>query len=196
MTRTSKVSRKTSETDIEIELNIDGTGKYNIDTGVNFFNHMLESFSKHSFIDLNIKAIGDIEIDDHHTVEDVGILLGEAFLEAIGDKKGIRRMGHAIVPMDDSVATVAIDISGRSYCNMKLDFKNDKIGDMSSDVVVHFFESFASSGKINIYGTCEGANDHHKAEALFKAFAKSLYDACKIEHDEILSTKGALQLFK
>ena len=192
MTRTSKVSRKTSETDIEIELNIDGTGKYNIDTGVNFFNHMLESFSKHSFIDLNVKAIGDIEIDDHHTVEDVGILLGEAFLEAIGDKKGIRRMGHAIIPMDDSVATVAIDISGRSYCNMKLDFKNDKIGDLSSDVVVHFFESFASSGKINIYGTCEGANDHHKAEALFKAFAKSLYDACKIEHDEILSTKGVL----
>ena len=192
MTRMAKVSRKTSETDIEIELNIDGSGKYNIDTGVNFFNHMLESFSKHSFIDLNIKAIGDIEIDDHHTVEDVGILLGEAFLEAIGDKKGIRRMGHAIVPMDDSVATVAIDISGRSYCNMKLDFKNDKIGDMRSDVVVHFFESVASSAKINIYGSCEGANDHHKAEALFKAFAKSLYDACKIEHDEILSTKGVL----
>ena len=192
MTRTAKVSRKTSETDIEIELNIDGTGKYEIDTGVNFFNHMLESFSKHSFIDLKVKAIGDIEIDDHHTVEDVGILLGEAFANAIGDKKGIRRMGHAIVPMDDSVATVAIDISGRSYCNMDLKFKNDKIGDLSSDVIIHFFESFASSGKINIYGTCEGANDHHKAEALFKAFAKSLYDACKIEHDEILSTKGVL----
>lgn len=192
MTRTAKVSRKTSETDIEIELNIDGTGKYEIDTGVNFFNHMLESFSRHSFMDLKIKAIGDIEIDDHHTVEDVGILLGEAFAQAIGDKKGIRRMGHAIVPMDDSVATVAIDISGRSYCNMDLDFKHDKIGDLSSDVVVHFFESFASSGKINIYGTCEGANDHHKAEALFKAFAKSLYDGCKIEHDEILSTKGVL----
>ena len=192
MTRTAKVSRKTSETDIEIELNIDGTGKYDIDTGVNFFNHMLESFSKHSFMDLNIKASGDIESDDHHTVEDVGILLGEAFAEAIGDKKGIRRMGHAIVPMDDSVATVAIDISCRSYCNMDLDFKHDKIGDLSSDVVVHFFESFASSGKINIYGTCEGANDHHKAEALFKAFAKSLYDGCKIEHDEILSTKGVL----
>ena len=192
MTRIAKVSRKTSETDIEIELNIDGTGKYDIDTGVNFFNHMLESFSKHSFIDLKVKAIGDIEIDDHHTVEDVGILLGEAFANAIGDKKGIRRMGHAIVPMDDSVATVAIDISGRSYCNMDLKFKNDKIGDLSSDVIIHFFESFASSGKINIYGTCEGANDHHKAEALFKAFAKSLYDACKIEHDEILSTKGVL----
>ena len=180
MTRTAKVSRKTSETDIKIEMHIDGTGKYEIDTGVNFFNHMLESFSKHSFIDLKIKAIGDIEIDDHHTVEDVGILLGEAFFEAIGDKKGIRRMGHAIVPMDDSVATVAIDISGRSYCNMKLDFKNDKIGDLSGDVVVHFFESFASSAKLNIYGTVEGANDHHKAEAVFKAFAKALKEAIKV----------------
>lgn len=192
MTRIAKVSRKTSETDIKIELNLDGSGNYEIDTGVNFFNHMLESFSKHSFIDLKIKAIGDIEIDDHHTVEDVGILLGEAFFKAIGDKKGIRRMGHAIVPMDESVATVAIDISGRSYCNMNLEFKNDKIGDMTSDIIIHFFESFASSGKLNIYGTVDGINDHHKAEAIFKAFAKSLYDACKIEHDKILSTKGVL----
>lgn len=192
MDRKVKVSRKTSETDIEIELNLDGSGKYEIDTGVNFFNHMLESFSKHSFIDLKIKAKGDIHIDDHHTIEDIGILLGEAFFKAIGDKKGIRRMGHAIVPMDESVATVAIDISGRSYCNMKLDFKNEKIGDMTSDILIHFFESFASSGKLNIYGTVDGVNDHHKAEAIFKAFAKSLYDACKIEHDEILSTKGVL----
>ena len=192
MERTAKVSRKTSETDIEIELNIDGTGKYGIDTGVHFFNHMLESFSKHSFIDLKIKAIGDIEIDDHHTVEDVGILLGEAFGQAIGDKRGIRRMADAMVPMDDSIATVAIDISGRSYCNMSLDFNNDKIGDMSADVIVHFFESFASSAKINIYGTCEGHNDHHKAEAVFKAFAKCVYYACKVEHDEIPSTKGVL----
>ncbi len=192
MMRTAEVTRKTSETDIEIELDIDGTGKYEIDTGVNFFNHMLESFSRHSFIDLKVKAVGDIEIDDHHTIEDTGILLGEAFLKAIGDKKGIRRMGHAIVPMDDSVATVAIDISGRSYCNMNLEFKNDKIGDMTADIITHFFESFASSAKINIYGTVEGSNDHHKAEAVFKAFAKSIYDACKIEHDEILSTKGVL----
>ena len=192
MMRTAELTRKTSETDIEIELDIDGTGKYEIDTGVNFFNHMLESFSRHSFIDLKVKAVGDIEIDDHHTIEDTGILLGEAFLKAIGDKKGIRRMGHAIVPMDDSVATVAIDISGRSYCNMNLEFKNDKIGDMTADILVHFFESFASSAKINIYGTVEGSNDHHKAEAIFKAFEKSIYDACKIEHDEILSTKGVL----
>ena len=192
MMRTAELTRKTSETDIKIELDIDGTGKYEIDTGVNFFNHMLETFSRHSFIDLKVKAVGDIEIDDHHTIEDTGILLGEAFLKAIGDKKGIRRMGHAIVPMDDSVATVAIDISGRSYCNMNLEFKNDKIGDMTADILVHFFESFASSAKINIYGTVEGSNDHHKAEAVFKAFAKSIYDACKIEHDEILSTKGVL----
>lgn len=192
MTREAKVSRKTSETDIKIELNIDGDGKYEIDTGVNFFNHMLESFSRHSFIDLKVQADGDIEIDDHHTVEDVGILLGEAFNQAIGDKKGIRRMGHAIVPMDDSVATVAIDISGHSYCNMNFDFKNDKIGDMTANIIVHFFESFASSGRLNIYGTADGINDHHKAEAIFKAFAKALYDACKIEHDEILSTKGVL----
>ena len=192
MMRTAELTRKTSETDIKIELDIDGTGKYEIDTGVNFFNHMLESFSRHSFIDLKVKAVGDIEIDDHHTIEDTGILLGEAFLKAIGDKKGIRRMGHAIVPMDDSVATVAIDISGRSYCNMNLEFKNDKIGDMTADILVHFFESFASSAKINIYGTVEGSNDHHKAEAVFKAFAKSIYDACKIEHEEIISTKGVL----
>lgn len=192
MSRNSDVSRKTSETDINIKMNLDGAGKYNISTGVNFFNHMLESFSKHSMIDLDVNAIGDIEIDDHHTIEDIGILLGEAFLQAIGDKRGIKRMAHAIVPMDESVATVAIDIGGRSYCNMILDFKNDKIGDMTADVVVHFFESFAGSAKLNIYGTAQGANDHHKAEAVFKAFAKSLKEAIKIEHDQIPSTKGVL----
>ena len=192
MTRNTNVSRKTSETDITIKMDLDGTGKYNISTGVNFFNHMLESFSKHSMIDLDVQASGDIEIDDHHTIEDVGILLGEAFSNAIGDKKGIRRMAHAIVPMDESVATVAIDISGRSYCNMDLKFKNEKIGDMTSDIVIHFFESFASAAKLNIYGTVVGVNDHHKAEAIFKAFAKAIKDAIKVEHDQIPSTKGVL----
>ena len=192
MTRNTNVSRKTSETDITIKMDLDGTGKYNISTGVNFFNHMLESFSKHSMIDLDVQASGDIEIDDHHTIEDVGILLGEAFSNVIGDKKGIRRMAHAIVPMDESVATVAIDISGRSYCNMDLKFKNEKIGDMTSDIVIHFFESFASAAKLNIYGTVEGVNDHHKAEAIFKAFAKAIKDAIKVEHDQIPSTKGVL----
>ncbi len=192
MERTAKVNRKTSETDINIELNIDGEGNYDIDTGINFFNHMLESFSKHSYMDLKIKAIGDIEVDDHHTVEDIGILLGTAFNKAVGDKKGIRRMAEATIPMDDSVAKIAIDISGRNYCNMDLKFKNDKIGDMTSDIIIHFFESFASSAKINIYGTVKGSNDHHKAEALFKAFAKSLHYACIIENDKIPSTKGVL----
>ena len=192
MERVSNISRNTSETEINIKMNLDGSGKYNISTGVNFFNHMLESFSKHSFIDLDIDAKGDIEIDDHHTIEDIGIVLGEAFNEAIGDKKGIKRMAHAIIPMDESVATVAIDISGRSYCNMDFEFKNDKIGDMTSDIVIHFFESFARYEKINIYGTVEGFNDHHKAEELFKAFAKALKEACKIEHNQILSTKGVL----
>ena len=192
MSRIASLSRKTSETDIEIRMNLDGEGKYNISTGVNFFNHMLESFSRHSMIDLDVKAEGDVEIDDHHTIEDVGILLGEVFLEAVGDKKGIARMAHAIVPMDESVSTVAVDISGRSYCNMDLKFKNEKIGDMTSDIVIHFFESFASAAKINIYGTVEGFNDHHKAEAVFKAFAKALKDAIKIEHNQIPSTKGVL----
>ena len=118
--------------------------------------------------------------------------MGEAFSQAVGDKKGIKRMANAIVPMDDSVATVAIDISGRSYCNLEIDFKNEKIGDMTSDIVIHFFESFASSAKLNFYGTVQGANDHHKAEALFKAFAKSLKEAIKIEHNQIPSTKGIL----
>ena len=192
MSRIANVERKTSETEITIKMNLDGDGKYDISTGVNFFNHMLESFSKHSMIDLEVKAIGDIEIDDHHTIEDVGILLGEAFSEAIGDKVGIRRMAHAIVPMDESVATVAVDISGRSYCNMDFQFKNDKIGDMTADIIVHFFESFASSAKLNIYAEAKGANDHHKAEAIFKAFAKSLKYAIKVEHDQIPSTKGVL----
>jgi len=190
--RVATVSRKTSETDIKMKINLDGKGIYNINTGINFFNHMLESFSKHSLIDLDIEAVGDIHIDDHHTIEDIGIVLGEGFLKAIGNKQGIKRMSHGIIPMDESLATVAIDISGRSYCIMDFSFKNDKIGDMTSDIIKHFFESFASSGKININIQANGSNDHHKAEAIFKAFAKSLKDACKIEHDLIPSTKGII----
>ena len=192
MSRTANVERITSETDIKIRMNLDGEGKYDISTGINFFNHMLEAFSKHSMIYLEVNAIGDIEIDDHHTIEDVGILLGQAFSQAIGDKIGIRRMAHAIVPMDESVATVAVDISGRSYCNMDLNFKNEKIGDMTADIVVHFFESFASSAKLNIYGEVKGVNDHHKCEAIFKAFAKAMKDAIKVEHNQLPSTKGVL----
>ncbi|MDR1722085.1 MAG: imidazoleglycerol-phosphate dehydratase HisB [Methanobrevibacter sp.] len=192
MVRKGKVVRKTSETDIKVEIDLDGSGNYKIDTGINFFNHMLESFSKHSFFDLKIKAIGDTEIDDHHTIEDVGMVLGESFSKALGDKKGIKRMAHAIVPMDDSLSTVAIDIGGRSYSNIDISFNSYKIGDMSSEVVPHFFESFASTAKININAKVEGNNDHHKVESLFKAFAKAMKEATTIEHDKIPSTKGVL----
>lgn len=190
--RSKKMSRKTSETDIEISLDIDGNGRSDVSTGIDFFNHMLDSFARHGFFDLQIKAKGDVSVDDHHTVEDVGILLGETFASAIGDKKGIRRMAHAIIPMDDALATVAVDISGRSYSVLNLSFKKVKVGDLSTENVEHFFESFANSARININARVEGENDHHKIEALFKAFARALNDASKIEHDIIPSTKGVL----
>ena len=192
MERSKKTSRKTSETDIEISLDIDGSGKSDVSTGIDFFDHMLDSFSRHGFFDLYIKAKGDIRVDDHHTVEDVGILLGETFASAIGDKKGIRRMAHAIIPMDDALATVAVDISGRSYSVLNFSFKKAKVGDLSTENVEHFFESFANFARININAKVEGENDHHKIEALFKAFARALNDACVIEHDIIPSTKGVL----
>jgi len=192
MKRSKKLSRKTSETDIEISLDLDGEGKSEIDTGIEFFNHMLDSFARHGFFDLQVKAKGDTGIDDHHTVEDVGILLGETFASAIGDKKGINRMSHAIIPMDDALATVAVDIGGRSYTILNIKYKKEKVGDLSTENVEHFFESFANSAKININAKVEGENDHHQIEALFKAFARSLKDAVKIEHDIIPSTKGVL----
>lgn len=192
MKREKKLGRKTSETHIEICINLDGAGKSEINTGIDFFNHMLNSFSRHGFFDLKVEARGDIKVDDHHTVEDVGILLGDVFLEAVGDKKGIKRMAHAIIPMDDALATVAVDISGRSYSVLNFAFKKAKVGDLSTENVEHFFESFANHARININARVEGENDHHKIEALFKAFARALNDATKIEHDVIPSTKGVL----
>jgi imidazoleglycerol-phosphate dehydratase len=190
--RIATTQRKTSETDITLKINLDGDGNYNINTGIKFFNHMLESFSKHSFFDIDLKAIGDIDIDDHHTIEDIGIVLGEGFLKALGDKKGIKRIAHAIVPMDEALSTVAIDISGRSYSSVDISFNNYKIGDMTSEIIPHFFESFASAAKININAKVEGNNDHHKVESLFKGFAKALKEAVKIEHNKIPSTKGLI----
>ena len=148
--RTAKLSRKTKETDIKIELNIDGNGESKIDTGLKFLDHMLESFSKHGFFDLKVKAIGDIDVDDHHTVEDTALLLGECFKEALKDKKGINRMGFSIVPMDESLAQVAVDISGRNYTVFDAEFKYQKIGDISSENVKHFMESFANTSLMNI----------------------------------------------
>ena len=192
MSRNQKKSRKTSETAIDISLNLDGQGKYKIETGVEFFDHMLESFARHGFFDLEVQAKGDVIVDDHHTVEDVGILLGEVFAEAVGDKKGIKRISHAIVPMDEALATVAVDISGRSYCITNMEFTKGKVGDLSTENVEHFLESFANSARININATVGGQNDHHQIEALFKALARALKDAVKIEHDVIPSTKGVL----
>lgn len=190
--RTAKLSRKTKETDIKIELNIDGTGEYKIDTGLKFFDHMIESFSRHGFFDLTIKAVGDIDVDDHHTIEDTGLLLGECFKEALGDKKGIERMGFSIVPMDESLAQVAVDISGRNYTVFDAEFKYQKIGDINSENVKHFMESFANTSLMNINIKAEGDNDHHICEAIFKALARSINSATKITHDQILSTKGKL----
>ncbi len=190
--RMKTISRKTSETNIEISLDLDGEGQFNVETGIEFFNHMLDSFAKHGFFNLDIKAEGDTGVDDHHTIEDVGILLGEVFNRAIGDKKGIKRMAHAIIPMDDALATVAVDISGRSYSMLNFEFKKPRVGDLSTENVKHFFESFANSAMININAKVEGENDHHKIEALFKAFARALKDASTVEHDSIPSTKGVL----
>lgn len=190
--RTVKLTRKTKETDIKIELNIDGKGEYRINTGLKFLDHMLESFSRHGFFDLTVKAVGDIDVDDHHTVEDTALLLGECFKKALGDKKGIERMGYSIVPMDESIAQVAVDISGRNYTVFDAEFKYQKIGDISSENVKHFMESFANTSLMNINIKAEGDNDHHICEAIFKALARSLNDATKITHDQILSTKGKL----
>lgn len=190
--RKKTLSRKTNETDIKISLDLDGEGLFNINTGIEFFNHMLDSFAKHGFFDLEVNAKGDTGVDDHHTVEDVGILLGKVYNEAIGDKKGIKRMAHAIVPMDDALATVAVDISGRSYSVLNFQFKKPKVGDLSTENVEHFFESFANSAEININAKVDGENDHHKIEALFKSFARALKEASIIEHESIPSTKGIL----
>ncbi|MDO5851217.1 MAG: imidazoleglycerol-phosphate dehydratase HisB [Methanobacteriaceae archaeon] len=182
-------SRITKETDITLKLNLDGDGNSNISTGVRFFDHMLETFSRHGFFDLDLKVVGDIDVDDHHTVEDVGIVLGDAFKEALGNKIGINRVGYCIFPMDESLATVAVDLSGRSYTVFEGSFAYQKIGDLSSQNIYHFIESFANNGLMNINVKVSGENDHHKSEAIFKALARSLNDATKISHDSILSTK-------
>ncbi|HOI40163.1 MAG TPA: imidazoleglycerol-phosphate dehydratase HisB [Methanobacterium sp.] len=192
MKRKSKIQRKTSETEIYLEMDIDGTGQYQVETGIQFLNHMLESFARHSLFDLKVEATGDLEIDDHHTVEDVGIVLGEALQKALGDKKGIRRMAHALIPMDESLAMVALDLSGRNYTVLDLNFHQNKVGDLSTENVSHFLESFAQTGKINLHARCEGKNDHHQVEALFKALARALSDATRIVHEQMPSTKGVL----
>ncbi len=185
--------RKTNETDITVELNLDGSGKSNIDTGLNFFNHMLEQISKHGNLDLKIDAKGDLQIDEHHTIEDVAITLGEAFYSALGNKLGIERYGFCL-PMDDCLAQVALDFGGRNWIVWEAEFKREKIGDVPTELFFHFFKSFSDAAKCNLNIKAEGTNEHHKIEAIFKAFAKSIKMAVKRDtgNMNLPSTKGVL----
>lgn len=190
--RTGKYSRKTNETDIHVEINLDGSGKSNITTGLGFFDHMLEQIARHGGIDVNIVSKGDLHVDEHHTIEDVGIALGETFTQALGMKKGIARYGF-LLPMDDSLAQVAIDFGGRPWLVWDVDFKREKVGDMPTEMVMHFFKSFSDSAKCNLNIKVEGDNEHHKIESLFKGFAKAIKMAVKQGDTEgIPSTKGIL----
>ena len=190
--RAAQIERKTSETQINVALNLDGSGENEIETGIGFLDHMLELFSKHSSIDLDIVAKGDLEVDTHHTVEDVGIVIGHAIQKALGDKKGIQRYGF-LLPMDESLARVAIDLSGRRELVWKADFKREKIGDMPTEMFSHFFKSLAYNSAMTLNIQVEGSNEHHKIEAIFKAFARALKMAVKrTDSQSIPSTKGQL----
>lgn len=196
MKRYSKIERKTNETQINIALNIDGIGKRTIDTPIGFLNHMLDLFTKHGLFDLNISAKGDTFIDEHHTVEDIGIVLGQVFLEVLGDKKGINRYGFFILPMDEALATVAIDFSGRYAFKLNCEFNREKVGDLSTELVYDFWDAFAQNAKVNLFIKIDnGRNDHHKIEAIFKATARAIRMACELDKralKNIPSTKGVL----
>lgn len=185
--------RTTKETDISIELNLDGSGKGNITTGLGFFDHMLDQIARHGNIDLNIVTKGDLHIDEHHTIEDTGLALGEAFAKALGDKKGIERYGYCL-PMDDCLAQVAIDFGGRNWIVWDTEFKREKIGEMPTEMFFHFFKSFSDAAKANLNIQANGENEHHKIEAIFKAFAKAIKMSVKRdpEHMRLPSTKGTL----
>jgi imidazoleglycerol-phosphate dehydratase/histidinol-phosphatase len=185
--------RKTKETEITVGLNLDGTGKSSISTGLGFFDHMLDQLSKHGKLDLNIEVKGDLHIDEHHTIEDTGLALGEAFLKALGDKRGIERYGFCL-PMDDCLAQVALDFGGRPWIVWEAEFKREKIGEMPTEMFFHFFKSFSDTSKSNLNIKAEGTNEHHKIEAIFKAFAKAVKAAVKREigNSDLPSTKGTL----
>jgi len=190
--RRSKQKRKTAETDIEIILNLDGSGSADIDTGIAFFDHMLTSLTRHGRLDLKVSAKGDLEVDEHHTIEDVGIVLGTAIEKALGNKRGITRFGEATIPMDEALAQVALDLGGRSYLTLNARFMNPKVGDFPTQMTGHFFHSLIDNSGVNAHMKVEGENDHHKIEALFKAFAVALKRACAVSGDEVPSTKGIL----
>lgn len=189
--RTSTVNRKTKETDITLSLNLDGSGKSNISTGLGFFDHMLEQLAKHGNLDLTINVKGDLHIDEHHTIEDTALTLGDAFLQALGNKRGIERYGFCL-PMDDCLAQVALDFGGRPWLVWEAEFRREKVGEVATEMFFHFFKSFSDTAKCNLNIKAEGTNEHHKIEAIFKAFAKSIKMAVKKEGNELPSTKGVL----
>lgn len=191
--RSGEHVRKTNETDIYIALNLDGSGKADIDTGLPFFDHMLDQIARHGSLDLTVKAKGDLHIDEHHTIEDTGIALGEIFLKVLGDKRGIERYSYTL-PMDDCLAQVALDFGGRNWIVWDAAFKREKIGDMPTEMFFHFFKSFSDAAKANLNIKAEGENEHHKIEAIFKAFAKSIKKAVRrdAENMQLPSTKGVL----
>ena len=191
--RTATIFRKTNETDIAITLNLDGKGKSSIDTGIAFFDHMLEQIAKHGQIDMTIQVKGDLEVDEHHTIEDTAIALGEAFTQVLGNKLGIERYGFCL-PMDDCLAQVAIDFGGRNWLVWEADFKREMIGKMPTEMFFHFFKSFTDGAKANLNIKAEGINEHHKIEAIFKAFAKAIKAAIKRDKEKMIlpSTKGML----
>lgn len=193
--RIAKIKRETKETQIEIKLNLDGSGNYQIKTPIGFLNHMLELFAKHGLFDLDIKATGDINVDEHHLVEDVGIVLGEAFAKALGDKKGINRYGFFILPMDEVLATAVLDFGGRFYFRFDCQFNRKKIGDLPTELVYDFWDAFAQNARMNLQIKVEnGRNTHHKIEAIFKSVAKALRNTIEIDGrlKTIPSTKGVL----
>lgn len=193
--RITQVQRKTNETDIIISLNLDGSGKQNISTGIGFFDHMLSGFTRHGFFDLDLDVKGDLEVDCHHTIEDTGIVLGNAIREALGDKKGIKRFGSMILPMDETLVLCAIDLSGRPYFAFDAEFTTDRVGGMDTEMVREFFYAISYSAGMNLHmKVLSGTNNHHIIEALFKAFGKALDDASSYDPrvTDILSTKGSL----
>ena len=195
MDRIANITRTTKETDIQMTLNLDGEGKSSISTGIGFFDHMLEGFSKHGFFDLTVNIKGDLEVDGHHTVEDAGIVLGNAIKEAIGDKKGIKRYGQFILPMDDALALCAIDLCGRPYFEFSCEFPNEMVGAFDTSLVREFFYAISYAAGMNLHiRMLSGMNSHHMIEAIFKAFAKALDEAVSYDPriKDVLSTKGSL----
>ena len=195
MARNAYVERKTAETDITLDLNLDGIGKADISTGIGFFDHMLNGFTRHGLFDMSLQAKGDLEVDCHHTIEDCGIVLGKAIADALGDKAGIKRYGNFILPMDETLVLCALDLSGRPYLNFDADFTVDKLGDMDTEMFREFFYAVSYSAMMNLHlKVLDGGNNHHMAEALFKSFGKAL-DMATMEEPrmkEIWTTKGSL----